>query len=172
MYQRIEEQWRAEPRLEWEPYWEYGAFVDVRDVATAVELALAAPLAGHCRTLLCAADICATEPSLDAAARLAPGMPIKDPARYQVDPRRALIDCFAAEAILGWRPRTAGPDEDRRSPGDFFSPSYSHAPNPGEWLPGLGAQPIAYDGPQGRPRRGGREPDNRERVKTVRPTAG
>ena len=104
MYQRIEEQWRAEPRSEWEPYWEYGAFVDVRDVATAVELALAARLAGHCRTLLCAADICATEPSLDAAARLAPGVPVKDPARYQADPRRALIDCFAAEAILGWRP--------------------------------------------------------------------
>src|SRR6202161_3395990 len=33
MYQRIEAQWRAEPRSEWEPFWEYGAFVDVRDVA-------------------------------------------------------------------------------------------------------------------------------------------
>jgi nucleoside-diphosphate-sugar epimerase len=58
----------------------------------------------HPRRAMRAADICATEPSLDAAARLAPGVPIKDPARYQVDPRRALIDCFAAEAILGWRP--------------------------------------------------------------------
>jgi hypothetical protein len=28
-------QWRARPRLEWGPYWEYGAFVDVRDVAAA-----------------------------------------------------------------------------------------------------------------------------------------
>jgi UDP-glucose 4-epimerase len=104
MYQRIEDQWRADPRSEWEPYWELGAFVDVRDVATAVELALAVPLAGHHRTLLCAADICATEPSLDAAARLAPGVPVRKPARYQADPCSALVDCAAAEAILGWRP--------------------------------------------------------------------
>ena len=70
-YQRIEAQWRAEPRSEWEPYWEYGAFVDVRDVATAVEKALTVPLAGHHRALLCAADIAASTPSLDLAARLA-----------------------------------------------------------------------------------------------------
>jgi UDP-glucose 4-epimerase len=104
MYQRIEEQWRADPRSEWEPYWEFGAFVDVRDVATAVELALEVPLAGHHRALLCAADICATEPSLDAAARLAPGVPVRKPARYQADPWSALVDCSAAEALLGWRP--------------------------------------------------------------------
>jgi UDP-glucose 4-epimerase len=87
MYQRIEEQWRADPRAEWEPYWEYGAFVDIRDVAAAVELALAAPLAGHHRALLCAADICATRPSLDAAARLAPGVPVRNPARWRAGPR-------------------------------------------------------------------------------------
>src|ERR1039457_548279 len=48
-YRRIEMQWRAEPRSEWEPFWEYGAFVDVRDVGAAVELALTVPLAGHYR---------------------------------------------------------------------------------------------------------------------------
>lgn len=104
MYQRIEMQWRAEPRSEWEPFWEYGAFVDVRDVATAVELALVVPLAGHHRALLCAADISATKPSLDLAARLAPGVPIKDPAPYRADPWRALFDCSVAKATLGWQP--------------------------------------------------------------------
>jgi nucleoside-diphosphate-sugar epimerase len=29
---------------------------------------------------------------------------VKDPARYRADPWRALVDCSAAEAILGWRP--------------------------------------------------------------------
>jgi UDP-glucose 4-epimerase len=103
-YQRIEARWQSDPRSEWEPYWEYGAFVDVRDVATAVELALEVPLTGHHRALLCAADIAATEPSMDLAARLAPGVPVKDRSRYRVDPWRALVDCSAAEAILGWRP--------------------------------------------------------------------
>lgn len=54
-YQRVETRWRSEPRSEWEPFWEYGAFVDVRDVTTAVEQALTVPLAGHHRALLCAA---------------------------------------------------------------------------------------------------------------------
>jgi UDP-glucose 4-epimerase len=78
--------------------------VDVRDVATAVERALTVPLQGHHRALLCAADICATAPSLELAARLAPGVPVTDPAIYQANPRRALIDCSAAAATLGWQP--------------------------------------------------------------------
>ena len=71
-YGQIRDQWRTRPRSEWEPYWEYGAFVDVRDVAAAVGQALTVPLEGHHRVLLCAAGIAATAPSLDLAARLAP----------------------------------------------------------------------------------------------------
>lgn len=103
-YGRTRDHWQADPRSEWEPFWEYGAFVDVRDVATAVERALTVPLQGHHRALLCAADICATAPSPELAARLAPGVPVTDPAIYQADPRRALIDCSAAAATLGWQP--------------------------------------------------------------------
>ncbi|HWF51911.1 MAG TPA: SDR family oxidoreductase [Solirubrobacteraceae bacterium] len=105
VYARIEEQRAAEPRSEWEPFWEYGAFVDVRDVAVAVERSLAVPLTGHCRALLCAADISGSAPSLELAARLAPGVPVLGPDRYAVEPGRALVDCSAAEAVLGWRPR-------------------------------------------------------------------
>ena len=50
-YRRVKERWLGEPRSEWEPFWEYGAFVDVRDVATAVEAALPVPLEGHHRAL-------------------------------------------------------------------------------------------------------------------------
>jgi nucleoside-diphosphate-sugar epimerase len=104
MYQVIEERWRATPASEWEPYWEYGGFVDVRDVAAAVRQALTVPLTGHHRFLLCAADIAATQPSLASAARGAPGVPITDPAAYKREPWRALIDCSAAARVLGWRP--------------------------------------------------------------------
>ena len=84
--EQIRTQWRAEPGSEWEPYWEFGAFVDVRDVATAVVRSLAVPLAGHHRMLLCAADIAVTAPALDMATRLAPGVPVRDPAPYRADP--------------------------------------------------------------------------------------
>lgn len=103
-YRLRESQWRADPRSEWEPFWEYGAFVDVRDVATAVELAVTVPLTGHHRALLCAADIAATRPSLDQAARITPDVTVHDRARYQADPWRALVDCSVAEKVLGWRP--------------------------------------------------------------------
>jgi UDP-glucose 4-epimerase len=102
-YAQVEDRWRAEPRSEWEPFWEYGAFVDVRDVAAAVDLALTVPLAGHHRALLCAGDIAGTAPSLELAARLAPQVPVTDPGRYRADPRAALIGCSAAAATLGWR---------------------------------------------------------------------
>jgi nucleoside-diphosphate-sugar epimerase len=101
-YARVRDRWRAGPRSEWQPFWEYGAFVDVRDVAAAVHRALTVPLAGHHRALLCAAGIAATAPSLELAARLAPGVPVTDPGRYRADPRAALIDCSAAATTLGW----------------------------------------------------------------------
>jgi UDP-glucose 4-epimerase len=104
-YQLMAAQWRSEPESEWQPFWEFGAFVDIRDVAKAVEQALTVGLTGHHRALLCAADIAATAPSLEMAARLAPGVPVKDPARYAAEPCRALVDCAAADALLGWQPR-------------------------------------------------------------------
>jgi UDP-glucose 4-epimerase len=105
MYERTEARWRAEPRSEWRPFWEYGAFVDVRDVVAAVQQALTVPLSGHHRMLLCAADIAATEPSLDMAARLAPAVPVNDPALFRQQRWRALVDCSTAARVIGWQPR-------------------------------------------------------------------
>lgn len=112
IYARVQERRRATPESEWEPYWEYGAFVDVRDVATAVERALEIRLSGHHRALLCAPDISASAPSLEIAARLTPGVPVRDVQRYAADPWRALFDCSAADAVLGWRPRYSWSDRE------------------------------------------------------------
>jgi UDP-glucose 4-epimerase len=117
MYQRIEAHWRADPCSQWSPFWEYGGFVDVRDVAVAVHLALTVPLTGHHRLLLCADDIAATEPSLAIAARLAPAVSIRDPALFRHDPWRALFDCSAAARVLGWRPRYTWSDRGADQPG-------------------------------------------------------
>jgi UDP-glucose 4-epimerase len=103
-YRRVNAVRRARPESEWEPYWEYGAFVDARDVAEAVLLALTRPDAGHVRALLCAPDVAASAPGRELAARLLPGVPWRGDARWDADPRRALVDCAEAERALGWRP--------------------------------------------------------------------
>ena len=105
MYEQIAGARQARPESEWQPYWEFGAFVDIRDMLTAVSQALTVPLSGHHRALLCAADICGSAPSLELAARLAPAVPVRDKARYHAEPWRALVDCSVAESVLGWRPR-------------------------------------------------------------------
>jgi UDP-glucose 4-epimerase len=104
MYRRIEARWRANPSAEWTPTWEYGQFVDVRDVADAVRRALEVPLTGPHRVLLCAADVAATEPSLDMVARFTPSVPVRDSDRFRRDPRLALFDHSAAARLLGWAP--------------------------------------------------------------------
>ena len=104
MYRRIEARWQADPGSEWTPTWEYGQFVDLRDVVEAVRLALDVPLAGHHRVLLCAADIAATEPSLAMAARFAPSVPVRDAGGFRRDPWRAMFDSSAARGVLGWAP--------------------------------------------------------------------
>ena len=103
-YSQVRDRWRAQPAAEWEPYWEYGAYVDVQDVAAAVHQALTVPLHGHHRALLCAPDIAASAPGPELARRLAPNVPITEAGRYQSDPWAALVDCSAATAALGWRP--------------------------------------------------------------------
>jgi UDP-glucose 4-epimerase len=112
-YARVASQRRADPESESQPFWEYGAFVDVRDVAAAVSRAVEVRLSGHHRALLCAADIAGSAPSLELARRLCPGIPIKSPERYRTDPTRALVDCSAAETLLGWRPRHRWSDQER-----------------------------------------------------------
>jgi nucleoside-diphosphate-sugar epimerase len=114
MYRQIEARWQADPGSEWTPTWEWGQFVDVRDVADAVRRALEVPLAGHHRVLLCAADIAATEPSLVMAARFASSVPVRDTDRFKREPMSALFDCSAAARVLGWQPHYTfrrGPDQ-------------------------------------------------------------
>ncbi len=115
IYARVQERRRATPESEWEPYWEYGAFVDVRDVATAVERALEIRLSGHHRALLCAPDISASAPSLEIAARLAPGVPVRDVQLYAVDAWRALFTARPPTPCSAGGPATAGLTANHRS---------------------------------------------------------
>jgi nucleoside-diphosphate-sugar epimerase len=105
-YEAIRAMRRESPEAEWSPYWEYGAFIDAHDLAEAIAAALVAPLTGHHRLLVCAADISSAE--LDGrtlARQLLPDVPWRGGPEYDAEPFRALIDTSAAQALLGWSPR-------------------------------------------------------------------
>jgi nucleoside-diphosphate-sugar epimerase len=90
---------RDNPEFEWSPIWEYGAFVDVRDLAAAVERAMTAPLTGHHRLLLCAADISSAEHSARVLAdRILPDVEWRGGPEYEDDPFRALVETAGAHA--------------------------------------------------------------------------
>lgn len=99
---------RAEhPASEWSPIWEYGAFLDVHDLAEAVAAALEQPdLRGHHRLIVNADDISSqVDDGPTLAGRLLPEVPLRDPARFQNNRFAALVNSDAAQAVLGWSPR-------------------------------------------------------------------
>ncbi len=96
--------WRADPRLEGDPFWEYGGWVHTNDVAAAVELSLTAGLERHERLLLCSDRISGSASTLALAARMAPTVPIRNREAYALQPDLALCDCSAAKHLLGWQP--------------------------------------------------------------------
>lgn len=95
------------PESEWSPFWEYGAFIDVGDLAGAVTAALIiGGLTGHHRLLVNADDISsASDDGPTLADRLLPGVPFRRSARFDRDPFAALIDASTAHRVLDWTPR-------------------------------------------------------------------
>jgi len=103
-YQTIKARWKKDAESEWQPFWEYGAFLDVRDAASAAMAALALPESGYTAALLCADDILSMRPSIEMADMLLPGVPFKDTARYDIDPYCSLVTAARAKKLLHWQP--------------------------------------------------------------------
>jgi nucleoside-diphosphate-sugar epimerase len=96
----------ANPEFEWSPFWEYGAFLDVRDVASAVSCALRCPDPGHVVLLLCADDISsAHHTSRELARIILPDVPWRGGLEFEQNPFRALLNTQRARQILNWAPQ-------------------------------------------------------------------
>jgi nucleoside-diphosphate-sugar epimerase len=103
VYRDVIQRRQNDPAAEWQPFWEFGAFVDVRDVASAVMAALRRPERGHLRATVCAPDISASAPSREMARRLLPRVPWRGGGEYDTEPWTALVRGRAGDA-LGWKP--------------------------------------------------------------------
>ena len=100
----------ADPAAEWTPYWEYGAWIDVRDVASAVYAALRRPELTHLTTLIVADDVTSPIPPRELARRLLPGVPWRGP--EPTDEWAPLVRSDRARAALGWQPQHRWQSED------------------------------------------------------------
>jgi nucleoside-diphosphate-sugar epimerase len=97
----------ADAAAEWTPFWEYGAWIDVRDLAEAVHAALTCPDPRHLTALVIADDVASDHPAAELAARLLPSVPWHG---HRPAGRGALVRSDAARSRLGWRPRRSWHD--------------------------------------------------------------
>ncbi len=105
-YHYIVEKRRERPEYEWDPYWEYGAFIDVRDLASLVSRCLRADFAGFGCYLATADDITTSGgTSLSLALRICPQVPWKSQEEYKEEPYRSLVDCRRVKEAFGWQPK-------------------------------------------------------------------
>jgi len=93
----------ADPAAEWTPYWEYGAWIDVRDVAGAVYAALLCSELMHLTALIVADDVTSPIPSRELAGRLLPNVPWRGP--EPLGDWTTLVRSDRAKEALAWRPQ-------------------------------------------------------------------
>jgi UDP-glucose 4-epimerase len=94
---------RAE--YEWDPFWEYGAFIDVRDLSRACILALTCEVEGYACLLVTSADITTSgRTSRELAEFVMPDVEWRGDAAYEDEWFRSLVDIEPARRVLRWSP--------------------------------------------------------------------
>ncbi len=94
---------RAE--FEWE-HWEYGAFIDVRDLSQACVCALTCDVERFACLLVSSADISTSgRTSRQLAEFVMPDVEWRGGAEYEAQPFRSLVNIANAKRTLGWAPK-------------------------------------------------------------------
>jgi nucleoside-diphosphate-sugar epimerase len=89
--------WQDDPSIR---KWNLWGYVDARDVAQAVRLALEAPIDGAEICIVAAADTVMTRPSAELMAEVFPTVPLRRP----VEGRETLLSIGHARQLLGYEP--------------------------------------------------------------------
>jgi nucleoside-diphosphate-sugar epimerase len=95
---------RAE--FEWDPFWEYGAFIDVCDLSQACICALTCDVERFACLLVSSADITTSgRTSRQFAEFVLPDVEWRGGVEYETEPFRSLVDIENAKRTLGWIPK-------------------------------------------------------------------
>ena len=104
-YRWIQAQRAQRPEFEWDPFWEYGAFIDLGDLARACVRSVECDLEGFSCVAVASSDITTSgRTSREWAEWLHPTVEWRGGAEYDKDPYRALIDIDGARNVLDWSP--------------------------------------------------------------------
>jgi len=104
-YHRMQKRRAERASEEWDPYWEYGAFLDVRDLAHAVLHALSCELTGCSTFLIASSDITTSgKTSKELTQFLHPTVEWRGDNRYESEPFRSLLVTQPVEQLLDWTP--------------------------------------------------------------------
>jgi nucleoside-diphosphate-sugar epimerase len=97
---------KKQPEYEWDPYWEYGAFIDIRHLADAI-LASVENIKNSYHCLLLASNDITTSgmSSLELVHKLHPGVKWNGDKEYDLDPFKSLVNTNKAKRILEWSPK-------------------------------------------------------------------
>lgn len=104
-YRWIQASRRERAEFEWSPFWEYGAFIDVRDLAQACVAAVHCELDRPECLSVASPDISTSgRTSREWATFVHPSVEWRGGAEYEADPYRGLIRIDKTCGILGWQP--------------------------------------------------------------------
>jgi nucleoside-diphosphate-sugar epimerase len=99
---------RERASYEWDPIWEYGAWIHAEDLARALVAGCfcPSPPGKYACVLVAAADVNSdAHTGRELAALVHPTVPWSGGRQHEEDPRRSLIDASAAAELLDWAPR-------------------------------------------------------------------
>jgi len=104
-YERVRAKRQEEPDYEWLPFWEYGAFIDVRDLASACTQALTCTVEGFRCGGVASSDITTSgRTSREWVRHIHKGVEWRGGREYEDDPYRTLVDIAKAARLLDWQP--------------------------------------------------------------------
>jgi|TARA_B100001105_G_C22284038_1_gene396566 nucleoside-diphosphate-sugar epimerase len=93
------------PSFEWDPFWEYGAFIDVRDLAAACLSALKDSITGFHSVFVSSDDITTSgRSSIELCQQLHPEVNWRGGSEYDEKPYRTLLNNNLAKQVLNWNP--------------------------------------------------------------------
>jgi nucleoside-diphosphate-sugar epimerase len=105
-YSEIDKLRHIRPEYEWDPYWEYGAFIDVRDLSNAIVLSLDSTVTGFHKHLIASDDITSSGmSSMELVHKLLPQVEWRGDEEYLHIPFKSLLDTRGIKELLGWNPK-------------------------------------------------------------------